>query len=154
MIRHSLSIPVLLLTVLPLAIGCTSSSAVQGGGDESSRTYAANYQRAVETVAQAVQDAGLSLESTSSLTDSSYVINAVRVKRVAGASDPVPVAQLKVFVSKLSGSEVQVQIDQERMSNPYARGNSAGNSSIRRDYKRMVFGKLDTRLERPEQSPV
>lgn len=154
MIRHRLLIPVLLLAVLSLAMACTSSSAVQGGGDESSRTYTSNYKQAVETVARAVQDVGLSLESTSSLTDSSYVINAVRVKRVAGASDPVPVAQLKVFVSKLSGGEVQVQIDQERMSRPYARGNTAGNSSIRRDYKEMVFGELDDRLERPEQSPV
>jgi hypothetical protein len=154
MIRHPFSIPVFLLVVLALAIGCTSSSAVQGGGDESSRTYATNYKRAVETVAQAVQDVGLSLESTSSLTDSSYVINAVRVKRVAGASDPVPVAQLRVFVSKLSGTEVRVQIDQERMSRSYARGNTAGNSSIRKDYKERVFGELDDRLERPEQSPV
>lgn len=152
MTSRSFSITTLLFATLLLAVGCTSGRGAQGGGDESSRTYAANYEEAIETVAQVAQDVGLSLESTSALTDSSFVVNAVRVKRVPGASDSVPVVKLKIFVDKLGRENVRIQIDRERMSGSYVRGNSAGNSSMRKDYKGMLFGKLDNRLERSGQS--
>jgi hypothetical protein len=127
-----------------LIAACTSTDRMA----DASRSYTSGYDEAVRVVGDVVQSMGLSLEHAGPENDSSYVLNAVRIKQVFGFSEPVRVATLRIYVSAVETRAVRVRADQEKVS----RTSMAGNDTIRRDYREQFFRRLDDRLERTTES--
>lgn len=132
--------------------GCVPTGSMQNSESApEDRLYGSTYKRAIETVARTAQDVGLTLENTSAQADSSYFIKAVRMRRVPGASEPLPVVTVRIHVDRLQGEDVRVRVEQREVKGVSAAG--AGNSSIRRDYRQILFRKLDERLQKSTGQP-
>jgi hypothetical protein len=143
----------LLRMIYPLAVtaaavllvsACASTSTTDPYGETESRVYQAVYNRAVERVAQAAVDAGLEVQDSGVQSGSTYAINAVRLERLNGSSEPIQVAQVEIFVDKLQGGTVRVRVKQRKVTRTSTMGTSSANQ---RDYARRIFRRLDDRMQ-------
>lgn len=137
---------VLLVGIVAVFAGaCATTNTTDPYGETESRVYQAVYNRAVERAAEAAVDAGLEVEDSGVQSASTYVINTVRRERLSGASEPVQVAQVEIYVDKLEGGAVRVRIQQKKITRTSTVGTS---SAVQRDYARRIFRRLDERMER------
>jgi len=127
-----------------LVSACASTSTTDPYGETESRVYQAEYNRAVEMAARAAVDAGLEVQDSGVQSGSTYAINAARLERLNGSSEPIQVAQVEIFVDKLQDGAVRVRVNQRKVTRTSTMGTSSANQ---RDYARRIFRRLDERMQ-------
>jgi len=131
-------------TVVLLVSACASTGITDPYGETESRVYQAVYNRAVEMAARAAVDSGLEVQDSGVQSGSTYAINAARLERLNGSSEPIQVAQVEILVDKLQGGVVRVRVMQRKLTRTSTMGTSSANQ---RDYARRIFRRLDERMQ-------
>jgi hypothetical protein len=130
------------MLMMLLCVGaCASTAGIQGN----TQTYLHD----IETVAQAANtafvNAGLEVEETRWINDTTYVIAGFRRSEVLrSAGQGIQVSSAKVYVTKLSDFQTEVRVETSQRNLPAA-ASSADRGS---DDIRKFFSRLNAQLER------